>query len=84
MCEYLGSQLPVFSLEEKNFMKNSIDFIGINHYTTVYTKDCMDSSCTATGVRAIRGFLDTVGERKGVLIGELVRNCVLIMITYFF
>ncbi|XP_023738149.1 beta-glucosidase 18 isoform X1 [Lactuca sativa] len=71
MCEYLGNQLPVFSLEEKNFMKNSIDFIGINHYTTVYTKDCMDSSCTATGVRAIRGFLDTVGERKGVLIGEL-------------
>nr|KAJ0188802.1 hypothetical protein LSAT_V11C900494820 [Lactuca sativa] len=62
MCEYLGNQLPVFSLEEKNFMKNSIDFIGINHYTTVYTKDCMDSSCTATGVRAIRGFLDTVGE----------------------
>ncbi|KAI3708441.1 hypothetical protein L2E82_37610 [Cichorium intybus] len=71
MHEYLGSELPSFSLDEKNFMKNSIDFIGINHYTTTYTKDCMNSGCSTTGGRAIRGFLDTIGERDGVLIGEL-------------
>ncbi|KAK9077512.1 hypothetical protein SSX86_005849 [Deinandra increscens subsp. villosa] len=70
----LGSQLPTFSLDEKNFMKNSIDFIGINHYSTSYAKDCTNSSCSATGNRAIRGFVETVGEREGVLIGELVGN----------
>ncbi|KAL8230188.1 hypothetical protein R6Q59_000461 [Mikania micrantha] len=68
---YLGSALPIFSLYEKKFMKNSIDFIGINHYSTTYVKDCTNSSCSATGNRAIRGFLETTGERDGVLIGEL-------------
>ncbi|KAI3702886.1 hypothetical protein L6452_28639 [Arctium lappa] len=70
MHEYLGSELPSFSLDEKNFMKNSIDFIGINHYTTAYTKDCTNSSCSPTANRAIQGFLELVGERDGVLIGE--------------
>ncbi|XP_071730160.1 beta-glucosidase 18-like [Rutidosis leptorrhynchoides] len=69
--EYLGSELPSFSLEEKNFMKNSIDFIGINHYSSIYAKDCTNSSCSATANRAIEGIVDTVGERDGVLIGEL-------------
>ncbi|KAJ0801697.1 putative coniferin beta-glucosidase [Helianthus annuus] len=71
MKEYLGSELPSFSLEEKNFMKNSIDFIGINHYSTAYAIDCTNSSCAATDNRAIKGFVGTVGERDGVLIGEL-------------
>ncbi|XP_071736617.1 beta-glucosidase 18-like [Rutidosis leptorrhynchoides] len=71
MRKYLGSKLPSFSSEEKNFMKNSIDFIGINHYSAIYVKDCINSSCTATGNRAIQGFLDTVVQRNGVPIGEL-------------
>ncbi|KAM0029039.1 putative beta-glucosidase [Helianthus debilis subsp. tardiflorus] len=73
--EYLGSALPSFSLDEKNYMKNSIDFIGINHYSTTYAKDCTNSSCCgATENRAIQGFVGTVGERDGVLIGEIVGN----------
>ncbi|XP_024959160.1 beta-glucosidase 18-like isoform X2 [Cynara cardunculus var. scolymus] len=71
MQEYLGSALPSFSVDEKNLVKNSIDFIGINHYTTTYTKDCTNSSCSPTADRAIQGFLDTTGERSGVPIGEL-------------
>ena len=55
-------------------MKNSIDFIGINHYSAIYAKDCTYSTCPLIANRAIRGFVDTVGERNGVLIGELVRN----------
>nr|XP_043628165.1 beta-glucosidase 18-like [Erigeron canadensis] len=70
MQEYLGSDLPSFSLDEKNFMKNSTDFIGINHYSALYVKDCTNSSCTATGNRPIQGCLDKVEERDGVLIGE--------------
>lgn len=72
MQEYLGSKLPSFSVDEKNFMKKSIDFIGINHYSSVYAKDCTNSSCLPTASRAIRGFVDTVTERDGVPIGERV------------
>ncbi|MFS7921323.1 putative beta-glucosidase [Helianthus anomalus] len=68
--EYLGYALPSFSLDEKNFMKNSIDFIGINHYSSIYVKDCTNASCSATGNCAIQGFLEAVGERDGVPIGE--------------
>ncbi|XP_076883141.1 putative inactive beta-glucosidase 14 [Bidens hawaiensis] len=71
MMKYLGSDLTSFSLEEKKFMKSSIDFIGINHYSTSNAKDCTNSSCLATENRAIKGFLGMVGERDGVLIGEL-------------
>ncbi|PWA74211.1 glycoside hydrolase family 1 [Artemisia annua] len=70
MREYLGSQLPKFTDEEKKFMKNSIDFMGFNHYSAIYAKDCTNSSCSPTGNHAITGFLETVSERDGVLIGE--------------
>lgn len=73
MRDYHGSELPRFSLEEKSFMKNSIDFIGINHYSAVYTKDCTNSSCLETANRLIKGFVEITGERDGVLIGEPVR-----------
>nr|QJC44975.1 beta glucosidase 12 [Stevia rebaudiana] len=68
--KYLGNNLPSFSHDEKKFMKTSIDFIGINHYSTLYAKDCTNSSCSTTENRAIGGFVGMVGERDGVLIGE--------------
>ncbi|KAJ9560166.1 hypothetical protein OSB04_005326 [Centaurea solstitialis] len=70
MREYLGTKLPSFSEDEKNFLKNSSDFIGINHYSTTYTKDCTNSSCSPIANRAFRGFLEMVEERDGVPIGE--------------
>ncbi|KAJ9563258.1 hypothetical protein OSB04_008418 [Centaurea solstitialis] len=70
MREYHGSELPRFSPEEKRLMKNSVDFFGINHYSTVYTKDCTNSSCSNGGDRAIKGFVGITGERDGKLIGE--------------
>ncbi|KAI3708437.1 hypothetical protein L2E82_37606 [Cichorium intybus] len=68
--KYLGSEVPRFSMEEKNIIKNSIDFIGINHYTTIYAKDCTNSTCSPTAKRAIQGFVETTPYRDGVLIGE--------------
>ncbi|GFP78592.1 probable inactive beta-glucosidase 14 [Phtheirospermum japonicum] len=77
MKRYHGSELPSFSSEESELLRDSIDFIGINHYGTLYAKDCIhsscqcnDSSCTQGGDRPIRGFVYTTGERDGVLIGE--------------
>ncbi|KAI7754032.1 hypothetical protein M8C21_029144 [Ambrosia artemisiifolia] len=70
MREYHGNDLPTFSSDEKEFMKNSIDFIGINHYSAIYAKDCTNSSCTDSSNRAIKGFVEITGERNGVLIGD--------------
>ncbi|KAK9152655.1 hypothetical protein Sjap_000135 [Stephania japonica] len=73
MKYYLGPQLPKFSAAEANQMKRSIDFIGVNHYSTLYAKDCIHSNCESGGY-AIEGFVFTTGERNGVLIGEPTPN----------
>ncbi|KAH6795714.1 hypothetical protein C2S51_036700, partial [Perilla frutescens var. frutescens] len=77
MRKYHGTELPSFTSEERVLLRDSIDFIGINHYGTLYAKDCTHSicicnvsSCTPGGDRAIRGFVFTSGERDGVPIGE--------------
>lgn len=72
MRQYHGSELPRFSPEETEYVKGSIDFIGINHYSTLYAKDCIHSHCALGGDHFIRGFAYTTGERDGILIGEPV------------
>ncbi|CAH2040951.1 unnamed protein product [Thlaspi arvense] len=70
MRRYLGDELPCFSTEEKSYIKGSIDYVGINHYGTLYAKDCLHSSCILGADRPIRGYVYTTGERNGVPIGE--------------
>ena len=53
-------------------MTDGVDFIGVNYYTTRYAKDCIYSSCSLTGNRPIKGFVDATAERDGILIGEPV------------
>ncbi|KAJ3680037.1 hypothetical protein LUZ60_016315 [Juncus effusus] len=67
MREILGSNLPTFSKEDKRKLSYKMDFIGVNHYTTLYVKDCIYSYCE-------RGFdghalAFSTGERNGVPIG---------------
>ncbi|XP_008226673.2 PREDICTED: beta-glucosidase 18-like isoform X2 [Prunus mume] len=70
MRECPGLELPRFSHNEKQLLRGSIDFIGFNHYSTLYVKDCIHSACPLGGDHAIRGFLNTTGYRDGVPIGE--------------
>jgi beta-glucosidase len=38
MREMLSSNLPAFTPTEKRFLQNKVDFIGVNHYTAIYTR----------------------------------------------
>lgn len=74
MCDLLGPMLPIFSKEEVKNMINRLDFIGINHYTSFYSKDCMYSDCEAgaPGVSVPEGRSLRTPVRDGKLIGESV------------
>lgn len=81
MRQYHGNELPRFTSEEAKLLTQSLDFIGINHYTTLYAKDCIHSTCSSDGDRAIQGFVYLTGERHGVPIGERVRSNAIIMVA---
>ncbi|KAK9688951.1 hypothetical protein RND81_09G024200 [Saponaria officinalis] len=72
MRKYHGKELPEFTDDETELLKGSVDFIGINHYTTLYAVDCLhySSECTSKNNRPIRGFVKTTGIRDDILIGE--------------
>ncbi|KAK1280007.1 Beta-glucosidase 47 [Acorus gramineus] len=71
MQEILGSTLPTFSRNHQMDLQNGLDFIGINHYTTLYVKDCMFSSCgNGMGCSRTEGFACQTGQKNKVPIGE--------------
>ncbi|PUZ47996.1 hypothetical protein GQ55_7G209800 [Panicum hallii var. hallii] len=69
MRRLLGSQLPSFSPEERRKLGYKLDFIGINHYTTLYAMDCMFSSGCPLGQWTQHALAAATGERNGVPIG---------------
>ncbi|XP_010245701.1 PREDICTED: beta-glucosidase 18-like [Nelumbo nucifera] len=69
MRQILGSRLPMFSVEDKKKLGNKLDFIGVNHYSTLYVKDCMLSQCessTSFGEASVY----ITGEKDGHPIGD--------------
>ena len=73
MCQILGLRLPTFSSEDRRKLQYKLDFIGINHYTSHYAKDCMFSPCEE-GSRDSPAFVISTAERNGVPIGTPVRT----------
>ncbi|CAL5026464.1 unnamed protein product [Urochloa decumbens] len=69
MRQVLGSRLPTFSPEERRKLGYKLDFVGINHYTALYTRDCMFSSGCPQGEWTQHALAATTGERNGVPIG---------------
>lgn len=74
MQDILGSVLPKFSRKEVEDLQIGLDFIGINHYTGAYVKDCMYSSCGQNASKTT-GYYMTSYFKDGIPIGELV-SCV--------
>ncbi|KAL6279024.1 hypothetical protein ACE6H2_022625 [Prunus campanulata] len=44
MRERLGDRLPIFSKKDKELLENSLDFVGLNHYTSRFIAHVRDSS----------------------------------------
>ncbi|KAG0458657.1 hypothetical protein HPP92_021785 [Vanilla planifolia] len=70
MSQILGSKLPNFSPGDKEKLKANLDFIGINHYTSMYAKDCLFSACNL-GPFEGNGSVLSIGYRNGLPIGPM-------------
>ncbi|KAL5213850.1 hypothetical protein ABZP36_003002 [Zizania latifolia] len=70
MREILGRNLPEFtSKQKKRLQATKLDFIGLNHYTTFYLKDCSFSPCEIDPLNGDARVI-SLAQRDGVLIGE--------------
>lgn len=71
MRKILGPNLPRFSNKDLKVLHTAADFIGINHYTSFYVRDCMYSACKyGPGVSWTEGLYQRTPWRNGVPIGE--------------
>ncbi|PKU85880.1 beta-glucosidase 18 isoform X1 [Dendrobium catenatum] len=70
MLQILGSRLPKFSIEDKQKLQTKLDFIGVNHYTSLYAEDCLFSQCDSQSTLEGYGFAYTTGEKDGHFIGD--------------
>ncbi|XP_062088849.1 beta-glucosidase 45-like isoform X2 [Humulus lupulus] len=71
MEDIAGSVLPKFSTSDQEKLNMALEFIGINHYTSYYVQDCINSSCEpGFGVSWTEGLYQQSSERTGVPIGE--------------
>ena len=74
MRKILGPTLPEFTLKQKKKLHaTKLDFIGLNHYSTWYVKDCIFSPCEMDPMDGDARVLSLV-ERDGVPIGKEVNT----------
>eukprot|EP01018_Ginkgo_biloba_P001381 Gb_31508 [translate_table: standard] len=66
----VGSRLPEFTTDEVEMVKGSVDFVGLNHYTTMYVADAPVTSNLKDYWEDMS--ISLTGERDGVPIGQLV------------
>uniref|UniRef100_A0ACD5XC65 Uncharacterized protein n=1 Tax=Avena sativa TaxID=4498 RepID=A0ACD5XC65_AVESA len=81
MRQLLGEMLPSFSSEDRRKLSYKLDFIGINHYTTLYVQDCMFSECPV-GLETQHALVALTGERDGVPIGPATAMHMLYVVPY--
>jgi len=70
MKRLVGSRLPKFTNEEIQLIKGSLDFLGVNHYTTPYIKHGV---ANGTGWIADKMTIETF-YRDGVPIGPMANS----------
>ncbi|KAJ4838703.1 hypothetical protein Tsubulata_003141 [Turnera subulata] len=84
MTQILGSDLPAFCSHDKEKLKNGLDFIGINHYTSFYVQDCILSECEpGLGTTRAEGLCRHSQTKDGVPLGELVRASIHFVFQFY-
>jgi len=73
MRSRVGNRLPKFTAEEAALVKGSLDFMGINHYTTFYTQDD-ESTVVGTLLNNTLADTGTISLRKLALSFLLFRQ----------
>eukprot|EP01018_Ginkgo_biloba_P013679 Gb_30772 [translate_table: standard] len=73
MKQRVGNRLPAFSREQSRMVKGSLDFVGVNHYTTYYATN---NNTNLIGILLNDTVSDsgavTIPFRNGVAIGDRV------------
>lgn len=68
MIDFVGSRLQQFTVDEKQLIQGSVDFLGLNHYSTKYVSSCVDKS-TAQGWQYDQCTAESKYDMNGTLIG---------------
>lgn len=79
MRSRVGERLPKFTSDESALVKGALDFMGINHYTTFYTRH-NDTNIIANLLNDTLADTGTISLREFILIVfassfELKKNC---------
>ena len=61
MRERLGEKLPEFSQKDEELLRNSLDFVGLNHYTTRFIVDAETNSEDNDVFYRVQG-MERIGE----------------------
>ncbi|XP_071920774.1 beta-glucosidase 42-like [Coffea arabica] len=70
MRERLGEKLPEFSQKDKELLRNSLDFVGLNHYTTRFIVDAETNSEDNDVFYRVQGMERIAEWEGGEVIGE--------------
>ncbi|CDP04149.1 unnamed protein product [Coffea canephora] len=70
MRERLGEKLPEFSQKDKELLRNSLDFVGLNHYTTRFIVDAETNSEDNDVFYRVQG-MERIAEWEG---GEVIAS----------
>ncbi|XP_031274806.1 beta-glucosidase 17-like isoform X1 [Pistacia vera] len=68
MRKIVGSRLPTFTYEQSNLVKGSLDFLGVNYYTSKYAEDSNSSSILLS--YTTDSHVNNTYEKNGIPIGE--------------
>lgn len=80
MREKLGDRLPEFSEEDIELLRNSVDFVGLNHYTTRFIAHANESPEESDFYKAQQ--MERFGNVQISLVFFFLLSCVKISDTY--
>lgn len=69
MRRILGNRLPSFTEDQQRMLRHSLDFLGLNYYTTYYVEDIKSYANPQHSDFYQDSMTNTTGERNGVPIG---------------